>query len=61
MLTVDDVDNAAKQSWTTNYLSSFDGMVVVSCVLFFIVVLLVGYGVLKSRQASALIARDAIL
>lgn len=60
MLSVDDVDDAAKQSWRTNYMSSVDGMVAVSCVLFFIVVLLVGYGVLKNRQASALLARDGV-
>lgn len=60
MLSVDDVDNAAKQSWATNYPSSFDGMVVASCLLFFIMVCLVGYGVLKSQQASALLARHTI-
>lgn len=60
MLNVDDVDSAAKQSWATNYLSSVDGMIATSCILFSAVVLLVLYGVMKSRKASALLARHII-
>lgn len=60
MLNVDDVDSAAKQSWATNYLSSVDGMIATSCILFSVVVLLVVCGVLKNRKASALLARHTI-
>ncbi|KAH8769131.1 hypothetical protein F5883DRAFT_668814 [Diaporthe sp. PMI_573] len=49
MLSVDDVDSAAKQSWTTNYLSSVDGMAATSCILFFTAVLFVGYILVKAR------------
>lgn len=50
MLSVDDVDSAAKQSWATNYLSSVDGMIATSCVLFSAMVLLVVFVVLKNRK-----------
>lgn len=60
MLNVDDVDSAAKQSWTQDYPRSVGGMILVTCVLLFLVLCLVGYGVLKNRVASALLARHTV-
>lgn len=50
MLSVDDVDSAAKQSWTTNYLSSVDGITATSCILFFTAVLFIGYVLTRPVQ-----------
>jgi glycerophosphoryl diester phosphodiesterase len=46
MLSVDDVNSAAKQSWTTNYLSAVDGMTATCCMLFFAAVLF-GYALVR--------------
>lgn len=60
MLNVDDVDSAAKQSWTQDYPRSVGGMIVVTCLLFVLVLCLVGYSALKNRQASALLAGHTV-
>lgn len=60
MLSVDDVDSAAKQSWTQDYPRSFGAMVLFTCLLFFLVLCLTGYSVRKNRHASALLARHTV-